>query len=403
MLGLSRLNRFTKRLQNASDYDELLDLIVREVTAVGYSHAWLLTPEDSMNLMRIWSLEANPIQRAHPVLDITGDLIIAELLLKSDPVIIPDVRLDTRTNNEAVRSLGLTTLITVPVHLADESLGILCVGTFGFEGVRLPSEVTIEYLMVMGSQIGGVIDRFRLKESKRLTNLKMGKIQKMENLGLLASSVVHEFNNMLQIVSISISSAMRYCSAESARDLEIALESLVRTREISRDLLSLGRVEDTMMPLCVRAIIVGLVSKLKHFFPSQVQIRVIGQEELPQIMGNAEQLTQVFLNLIINAKDAMRPTGGEIEFRTAIVGDEILVSVTDTGVGIPEEVRDHMFEPFFSTKHHQNGSGLGLAVVLGMVERHNGRIECLSEVGVGTMFNLYFPVPLPNDEDPAGE
>ena len=102
-------------------------------------------------------------------------------------------------------------------------------------------------------------------------------------------------------------------------------------------------------------------------------------------------MKQVFLNLITNAAQAM-PQGGKLSLRTARVGDEVAISVSDTGEGIPPEIRDRIFEPFFTTKPVGQGTGLGLSVSLGIVQEHGGRISVESQVGQGSTFTVWLPV-----------
>jgi len=126
-----------------------------------------------------------------------------------------------------------------------------------------------------------------------------------------------------------------------------------------------------------------------------VSVRVSSPDDLPEIKADANQLQQVFINLLVNAADAMDSNGGEIlistERLTVKERDCIVVKITDFGCGIPQENLSKIFDPFYSTKG-QKGTGLGLAVVWGIVEEHNGKIEVKTEVGKGTTFTLSLPV-----------
>jgi hypothetical protein len=114
------------------------------------------------------------------------------------------------------------------------------------------------------------------------------------------------------------------------------------------------------------------------------------EEKLPSVKGSGNRLQQVFLNLFLNARDAM-PSGGMLEVRTASQNGSVEVEVTDTGVGIPHENMHRIFDPFFTTKATGKGTGLGLSVSYGIVQEHNGRIEVRSTLGKGTSFHLEFP------------
>jgi two-component system cell cycle sensor histidine kinase/response regulator CckA len=149
-----------------------------------------------------------------------------------------------------------------------------------------------------------------------------------------------------------------------------------------------------------------LVQMLKRVLPATVTVDLIPGARLPPVEGDASQLDQVFMNLCINARDAM-PSGGRLTLETEQVvidgsyaathpwaqpGRYVLVTVTDSGVGMARDVLERIFEPFFTTKKEHAGTGLGLAVAYGIVRQHGGMLNCYSEVGVGTAFKVYLPV-----------
>ena len=124
---------------------------------------------------------------------------------------------------------------------------------------------------------------------------------------------------------------------------------------------------------------------------AEVKIVFTCDDCLPLVAGNIGELEQVFLNLIINAQHAM-PEGGTLAVSARVVDEAVLMEFADTGIGIPDALLDNIFEPFFSTRSEQGGTGLGLSVSYGIVERHGGSIEVHSEYGEGTRFSLRFPV-----------
>jgi CheY-like chemotaxis protein len=146
-----------------------------------------------------------------------------------------------------------------------------------------------------------------------------------------------------------------------------------------------------------------LLELVRRVFPETIELTFAPSVELPIIVADQSQLDQVFMNICINARDAM-PAGGRFTIRTEPValngafarthpwargGDYVLVSFVDTGVGMPREVVDRIFEPFFTTKGPLTGTGLGLAVSYGIVRQHRGVLQCHSEPGAGTTFNVY--------------
>lgn len=385
-MGLRKLNRFNRRTQSINSVDELLDLTAREVQQLGYDKACFYLPNDT-NPQQLKVFSQNP--KCPPYIEIQGDRLIAELVLNDQPIVIEDVMKDPRTNRDHVAK-DQRSLIYIPLHFPDESFGIFNVGTFGDQGCLVPDSDGLEYLIGLGHQISIALGRLRHRASVRQTNLRLTKVQKMENLGLLASGVVHEFNNMLTVIGININAAKMFCAEEAAKELDIATEAANRIRDLSRQLLSIGRVDDTRKALNVNDTVLHIGALLGKVLPKDIEITMDLDAEIPLVMATVEQMNQVILNLSLNAKDAM-PNGGKLKLRTSYQDDEVLMEVQDTGTGIQPRVLDRIFEPFFTTKEYKLGSGLGLSVVQGLVESLDGRIECKSQVGAGTTFSIYLP------------
>jgi CheY-like chemotaxis protein len=150
----------------------------------------------------------------------------------------------------------------------------------------------------------------------------------------------------------------------------------------------------------------NLVSMLRRLLPENITIDLIPGAQIPSVSADASQLDQVFMNLCLNARDAM-PSGGRLTIETELVvlngpyieanpwakpGRYVLITVNDTGHGMPPDVQERVFEPFFTTKASTSGTGLGLAVAAGVIEQHGGMINCYSEVEVGTTFKVYLPM-----------
>jgi signal transduction histidine kinase len=171
----------------------------------------------------------------------------------------------------------------------------------------------------------------------------------------------------------------------------IILEEVTRLEQILREQLTLERhLQPVLAPVDLNQILRDVRKLLSHGLLSS-QIRLVGElaEDLPITMGDANQLKQAFLNIIQNAIQSM-PDGGTITVSTAQRGQNIVVRIDDTGPGIPNDVMDKLFMPFFTTR--KTGSGLGLAVTKRIVENHGGEIEVMSEVGKGTTFEVALPI-----------
>lgn len=244
-----------------------------------------------------------------------------------------------------------------------------------------------------GSKAGWIIvieditDRASLEEQLRVS-------EKMAAIGLLAAGVAHEVNTPL--TGISSFTQMLLDKADPADPKTQLLEKIeqqtFRAAKIVNSLLNLARPpEGEAAPLDLNAVISDVLSLLEHQFRgSRIQVRRDLALSAP-IRGFEYQLQQVFLNLFLNARDAM-PKGGWLSVSTSTSGDTVTVKVADTGSGIPSEHISRIYDPFFTTKPDGRGTGLGLSVTYGIVQEHAGTLTCESVVGQGTRFVLTLPV-----------
>jgi two-component system cell cycle sensor histidine kinase/response regulator CckA len=232
--------------------------------------------------------------------------------------------------------------------------------------------------------------------------------QKMEALGQLAGGIAHDFNNLLTVIRLSTQLLHRRIRPEDPlREHIVRIEETgARASKLTNQLLRFSRreiVEPT--PVDLTELVGELESMLQRIIGENIQLQTHLAEDLWQVHADPSQIDQVILNLIVNARDAM-PQGGSLTIRTSNVvldrdyaashvdaepGEYVLLSISDTGVGMDEGVRAHLFEPFFTTKEPGQGTGLGLATVFGIVRQNRGHIRVHSQVGGGTTFNLYLP------------
>ena len=240
--------------------------------------------------------------------------------------------------------------------------------------------------------IENITDRVRLVEQLQLS-------EKMASIGVLAAGVAHEVNTPL--TGISSFTQMLLENADPADPKTALLEKIerqtFRAAKIVNGLLNLSRpgpsgTERSAVDL--NAVITDVFSLLEHqLTASKIKIRRELSPSPVAVLGIEHQLQQVFLNLFLNARDAM-PRGGWLSVATRIDGDRILAEVADTGSGIPSEHLARIYDPFFTTKTIGRGTGLGLSITYGIVHEHDGTIGCDSAVGQGTRFLLRLPIAI---------
>jgi two-component system NtrC family sensor kinase len=224
--------------------------------------------------------------------------------------------------------------------------------------------------------------KLEVKVEERTDELKkiheqLFRSEKLASLGKLAAGVAHEINNPLTGVLTNSSLLLEDLDANDPRrdDVEVIVKETIRCREIVKRLLDFARQTKPQKKL----------TNINSLIDKNLD------ENIPEIMADLDQIQQVFINLILNASDAMAD-GGKLMIDTNLTQnkDYIEVKFTDTGVGIPDEVKAKIFDPFFTTKGH--GTGLGLSISYGIIERHGGKISVDSKPGKGTIFTIHLPV-----------
>jgi len=247
-------------------------------------------------------------------------------------------------------------------------------------------------------------------ERRRILSLEkqVRTAQKMEAVGTLAGGIAHDFNNMLTVI-IGYGEMLKRRIANdptSVSDLDQILGSAERASTLTRQLLTFARrqVVDPVH-LDLNEVVAGIVKLLRKVTREDIEIKTFPAESTVMIRADRGQVEQVLMNLCLNARDAM-PEGGQLVIETGVTtlekeylkkypymtaGRYAVLSVSDTGIGMDEKTRERIFDPFFTTKGPDKGTGLGLAMVYGIVKKHSGFIHVYSEPGKGTTFRVYFP------------
>jgi signal transduction histidine kinase len=294
--------------------------------------------------------------------------------------------------------------VVVPLFLEGEIAAVLVVGEKASGGVFDGAE--IELLMALVGQTAVALKNARLYEDLRNQMDALQKTQqqliqsaKLAAIGELAASVAHEINNPLTVILGNSELLIHeFQGNDRAQEKLSRIETeAMRAGKITRDLLDFARRrEPNREPLALHDLIRRSLDLLgTKLAKARVDVKAEFDPEVPSILGDGNQLTQVFINLIVNSVDAMSE-GGTLGIRTEVRRDygTVVITVADTGAGMAPDQLARIFEPFYTTKAEGRGTGLGLSVSLGIVKNHGGTLEAASEQGKGTMMFITLPLPV---------
>lgn len=249
-----------------------------------------------------------------------------------------------------------------------------------------------------------------ISEKKKLEN-QLRQAQKMEAIGQLAGGIAHDFNNLLSVIINYSSFSLNSIPPDhiAHKDIQEVLKASERASSLTRQILAFSRKQIlTPKILNINHVIQNMESMLQRLIGENIAFSVCTFPSLWNVKADPTQLEQVIMNLAVNARDAM-PDGGKLLIETSNIelthshlelfssdrpfqpGCYVLTSVSDSGSGIPSEIIEHIFEPFFTTKGQDQGTGLGLSTVYGIIKQSGGYISVYSEANNGTIFKIYLP------------
>lgn len=318
--------------------------------------------------------------------------IVGSVVTRRKPVQVYNVQAhDAFQHIELARKDGLVSLLSVPIVFADVAIGAL--GVYSGEPYRY-SKQDVHLLSTLASLAGIAIANAQLHEKMVQVEEQLRRNERLSTLGLLAAEVAHEIRNPLTVMKMLFHSLdLKFPGSDPrAQDAEIVAEKMDHLNKIVDQLLSYSRsTEPRMEPVDLNELLGDVLLLTRRKLQQQrVALETEFAGDLPKLRCDRGQIEQACLNLILNAAEAM-PDGGTLKIRTGMSADRILLSFDDTGVGMSEDQRARLFEPFLTTK--ARGTGLGLAIVHKIiVEAHRGRIEVESVAGKGTVFRLYLPL-----------
>ena len=400
-------------LMETLDIQEILRLVLEGVTKnIGFDRARLYLINEKKNLLECKmavGIDEERIKGITLPLD-PGDSVVGRSIFEKRPFIIPDASTDPRINPVLKEKFNLHSLVVVPLLAKEKALGAIA-ADFVDPNKNITKEA-LESVMVFAQQAGLAIhNAFMYQELKtfsqqmeekihkttadlRETEAQLIRSEKLAALGQLAAGIAHEIRNPLTSINILIHSLTENFPAEDSHreDLKVIEEEIDRINEILDRFL---RFAKPAPPLLERTEVAPIFEEtLQLIRPRMEKQRVHIQKEfetLPIILMDREQIKQVALNLLLNAVQAM-PWGGTLMLRgqNSKDGQWIKISIQDSGVGIPDEDMNKLFDPFFSTR--EGGIGLGLSIAHRIIDQHHGKIEVESSLGKGTLFTLWLPV-----------
>ena len=272
----------------------------------------------------------------------------------------------------------------------------------------------------LSGSVRDVTQAARLEESMRVLEKRFQDSQKMAGLGLLASGIAHDFNNLMTVVLGNAELALLECGGSDGGVLDEIKKTSLRAAELANQMLVYtGKTSRVIDSINLSTIVKEMGSLLDVSISKKVSIQYCLAETVPFIRGDVSQIRQVAMNLITNASEAIGDRSGviaisihEVELKAGELektvppgglpaGRYVRLEVSDTGDGMNEETMQKIFEPLFTTKI--TGRGLGLASLINVVQRHNGAVEVKSETGCGTVFRIYFPAEVQDDEPDTAE
>jgi PAS domain S-box-containing protein len=410
----------------------------------------------ALRCMKTWHLASKHFPEfdaiSHQLTFSPGIGLVGRIWASKEPAWVPDVVNDNNFPRAPIAAKeNLHGAFGFPICVRHEVSGVM---EFFSHEIRQPDEALLKMVDAVGTEIGQFIERLRAEEALHETKDQLAKAneelerrvqqrtaeleqanrallrdmeerkrleeqfrqaQKMESIGTLAAGVAHDFNNILNIIHgyASLLSPHAAENEEIAGSLNVINEEVKRGATLVQQLLTIGRkTEKKVESTNVNMLLVELSRLLQQTFPKTIEVTLELNPDLPTIMADPNEITQALLNLCVNARDAM-PDGGRLTLKTGAVEGKSLqdyagaksdgyvcIEVTDTGTGIDESVQSQIFEPFFTTKQTGKGTGLGLAVVYGIVQTHNGFIQLESKPMRGATFRIYLPVA-PSEEKPV--
>ena len=407
---------------------EVLSLLMRHANRVTNSVSSTLMLLDEKTNELVFSIPTGPNSEILTDIRIPYGTGIAGWVSENEQyILVPDVTQDSRFYPEIDKMTGLETksILCVPLKAKSKLIGVLEVinkedgSIFNKEDAMLLGIFASQAAMAIeNARLYGEIEE-RLEEERQMRKV-LTETEKLSALGQLSSGLAHDFNNILAAIMGYVEMAMYEIPKNNIarQSLDQVLIASHRAKDLVKQILAFTRQSERVhKPILFGAIVKEVLSLVRASIPSTIKIVTDLESENSVIMADATQIHQVLMNLCTNAHHSMRETGGTLKVTLMEVdlteehvlkkpelkpGKYLKLTVIDTGHGMDPHTVQKAFDPYFTTKEKEVGTGMGLAVVQGIVKNHSGTIRVKSEPGKGTVIDVLFPrieaTVLPEDE-----
>ncbi|MGM0568494.1 MAG: ATP-binding protein [Elusimicrobiota bacterium] len=395
----SSVNTFMKSMIPVMDIKILLNKSIDFIMQITQAdRGYLILVDREGNLHSEVVRKKNKVAQLESGFKSYSRTFVKEVLKTGKSINVSDTQGDDRfAYAMSVLSMEIRSVVCVPMKEGNRIRGLIY---FDKKEIDAFSRDDVNFVETIAEYISLALKnaRMHIKTRRELENTQqqLTQAEKLSSIGTLASGIAHEINNPMGAILTSVQNLLKDIEDEDkAESLQIIQQAARKCRGITKKLLSYARVSDEG-PKHEISINDAIEDALMLLHPQANKFKIKIKKELnssAQMMGSLNQLQQVFTNLGLNAIDAIRESeqGGEIVFKSYDKDDSVVAEVIDEGKGIPSVNITRLFDPFFSTKDVQEGTGLGLSVSYGIIKRHGGEIEVQSETGKGSVFKVKLP------------
>ena len=395
----------SRAIESSLDLERVLQAIVHQAAAISAAPVVrLFLLDEDAQLLRCRVAVGFPLDAEPDLVLPVGKSFSGEVAATEKPLAVADTREDSRTYFPAhIAKYGVVSYLGLPVKFQTHMYGVL---VFNTPAPRHYTTDEITFLAAFAQQAAVAIQNARLfaavqqaMEDIQRTQAELIRSEKLRALGQMGAGIAHDLNNVLAVILGQVELLKLGAADPEVRKRLLTLETAAADgADVVRRLQDFARPRGAspLISLEMPRIVLETLEITQPRWKDEPERRGVHIEvrtaltDLPPILGHAPEMREALTNLIFNAVDAM-PQGGILNLAGSATSDEVSLAITDTGVGMTEEVCARVFEPFFTTKGLQ-GSGLGLAVVYGIMERHGGRIAVTSALGQGTTVTLTFQI-----------